>query len=136
MLVSSASWSTDVYECTRAHSTTITSGGGTGLEAPVERLRFRREAKAVIHESLEVDARRAGARRERHEPWDLLDVVPERREPERHSRIRHRCLALHLDEPLEVSDDLREGVHAPHPRVCGRRRAVERHAQSIGPRVD
>jgi len=26
-----ASWDTDLYECTRAHSTTITSGGGTGL---------------------------------------------------------------------------------------------------------
>jgi hypothetical protein len=26
-----ANWGTDLYECTRAHSTTITSGGGTGL---------------------------------------------------------------------------------------------------------
>jgi hypothetical protein len=27
----SANWNTDLYECTGAHSTTITSGGGTGL---------------------------------------------------------------------------------------------------------
>ena len=26
-----ANWNTDLYECTRTHSTTITSGGGTGL---------------------------------------------------------------------------------------------------------
>jgi len=26
-----ANWGTDLYECTRAHSTTITAGGGTGL---------------------------------------------------------------------------------------------------------
>ncbi len=26
-----ASWNADLYECTRLHSTTITSGGGTGL---------------------------------------------------------------------------------------------------------
>ncbi len=27
----SANWDSDLYECTKAHSTTITSGGGTGL---------------------------------------------------------------------------------------------------------
>ena len=26
-----ANWNTDLYECTQAHSTTITGGGGTGL---------------------------------------------------------------------------------------------------------
>lgn len=27
----SAKWNTDLYECTQAHSVTITSGGGAGL---------------------------------------------------------------------------------------------------------
>jgi hypothetical protein len=32
---SGANWGTDLYECTRAHSTTIISGGGTGLVGAV-----------------------------------------------------------------------------------------------------
>jgi hypothetical protein len=32
---SGANWGTDLYECTRDHSTTITSGGGTGLAGAI-----------------------------------------------------------------------------------------------------
>jgi hypothetical protein len=32
---SGANWGTDLYECTRAHTTTIISGGGTGLVGAV-----------------------------------------------------------------------------------------------------
>src|SRR5688572_30818672 len=83
-----------------------------------------------------MDAAGAGADGERHEGGDLLDVVAQRREPERYARRRGGALAAQRGERLEVRHHLRERVDAAYPRVRLRRGGVERHAQLVETGVD